>query len=119
MDFNSNFSLWQAPLNLSFTYPLMLEPSDNDIRSQVLFYFQNLTEKNKELETELEYFKKENTKLIEKLKRNRPKRKYSQRRTDLLKDFMCPFEGCSSKYSSRIALNLHLKKKHSSRTNDN
>ena len=43
---------------------------------------------------------------------DKPKRKYSERRTDLKKEFICQHEGCSRKYSSRIAFNHHLKQKH-------
>ena len=41
------------------------------------------------------------------------KRRYSQRRKDLVQKYVCPHRECEKKYASAIALNLHLKKKHS------
>jgi hypothetical protein len=40
------------------------------------------------------------------------KRKYRPRRTYLEKTFICKVHECNCKYSSRIALNSHLRKKH-------
>ncbi len=40
------------------------------------------------------------------------KRKYNSRRTNLDKKFKCHIDNCPRKYSSRIALNSHLRKKH-------
>jgi hypothetical protein len=40
------------------------------------------------------------------------KRKYNTRRANLDKKFKCHIENCPRKYSSRIALNSHLRKKH-------
>lgn len=42
----------------------------------------------------------------------KPKRRYSKRRENLVKSFKCPELGCDKEYSSTIALNSHIKKKH-------
>jgi hypothetical protein len=44
--------------------------------------------------------------------RELPKRKYSKRRSWLEKKFKCPHSGCHGAYSSKIALNLHARKRH-------
>jgi hypothetical protein len=42
----------------------------------------------------------------------RVKRKYNPRRANLDKKFICKINECHRKYSSRIALNSHLRRKH-------
>jgi hypothetical protein len=40
------------------------------------------------------------------------KRKYTQRRSWLEKKYKCTHELCGNSYSSKIALNLHIRKRH-------
>jgi hypothetical protein len=40
------------------------------------------------------------------------KRKYTQRRSWLEKKYKCAHELCGNTYSSKIALNLHIRKRH-------
>ena len=81
-----------------------------------------LADLNKKLEKEYEELQKEKAKLEEEnrtLKRQlRPKRRYSKRRMNLLKDYRCPHSDCNREYSSSIALNSHLKKKHNEPAED-
>lgn len=48
----------------------------------------------------------------------RNKRRYRKRRTWLDKKYRCNIKGCSNKYSSKIALNSHKRKKHPKKAKD-
>ena len=79
-------------------------------------------EKNRALALELEKTREEKRKadqelvrMMELLERRevRVKRKYRKRRlTTDRKAIRCSFDGCPHRYSSRIALNAHIRKKH-------
>ena len=94
------------PFNLSqLVFPTLANENVNSYQTLIL--------KTEELLKENEELKKENYRLKLKVNKNKPKRHYSERRTNLKKEYECPHTGCTHKYSSRIALNLHHKKKHS------
>ena len=85
---------------------LPFEQTNENDYDQVLKQLQHKVEV---LQGEVGVLGEENTKLKKQLK---PKRRYSKRRADLKKEYVCPIEGCGKCYSSTIALRSHLKQKH-------
>ena len=68
-----------------------------------------MQERLRELQKQISELRQENGNLQSRL---RPKRHYSKRRMNLEKRFICPNLSCPKAYSSKIALQSHLKKKH-------
>jgi regulator of replication initiation timing len=101
-----------------------MENAENSIISQIEANYQafyKLYLENQGLRNELSTIKQANLQLSQENEslqnqRNelslREKRRYSKRRTWLEKLYSCSFEDCEGRYSSKIALNNHLRKKH-------
>ena len=101
---------------LSFVYcpqdsqqPLFCLPFDQTAENDYDHMLKQLQEKVEALEGEIGALGEENSKLKKQLK---PKRRYSKRREDLKREYVCGVEGCGKCYSSTIALRSHLKQKH-------
>ena len=101
---------------LSFVYypqenqqGLVFLPFEQNSESEYDQVLKQLQQKVELLQGEVGVLGEENTKLKKQLK---PKRRYSKRRADLKKEYVCSIEGCGKCYSSTIALRSHLKQKH-------
>ena len=115
---NSRVPDWYNPILLNQLIPLPQICPENQIvlpeRSTVHSIEKENTFKDlKEIEEKLQKKKlkleRENRDLENSLK---PKRPYTKRRKNLEKSFKCDIEGCKKEYSSNIALNSHIRKKH-------
>lgn len=107
-------------VNYDFTLvPLTLQPI-NYIENMALQVQQPPEEQNALLQRnsvgsqETEQIQAENLQLRENIsdQESKPKRKYRPRRSWLEKKYRCNAKGCRGKYSSKIALNSHKRKKH-------
>ena len=112
------FFYYQAPQPQGFGLNPLMQAQAEELSKEL----EMEKEKNRALALELEKTREEKRKadqelvrMMELLERRevRVKRKYRKRRlaTDR-KAIKCSFDGCPHRYSSRIALNAHIRKKH-------
>lgn len=89
--------------------------------SQIIAQNQFITEQNKSLRQQILNLKNEVERLLRendvncssvKESEQKKRRKYTKRREDLEKLYVCSAEDCGRRYSSKIALNLHKRKIH-------